>query len=197
MSKSKDWFKTTYITRTHGYLNVSPKRNLFVEIAEEFGGKSFVRHNSGYELMQLGIIIPYKKWNIELTESDTRPLMFMIEFASTIDFKFVIGWEDLVEKVLKKRGKREIEIGQVEFDKHYMIESNDSEFVKKVFIKEVRDTFLKFNIYFISCIKDKSSEEYCIRTVISRTISEKKDYLELIQLHINILKNLEKNKLLL
>jgi len=192
MSKSKDWIKETFITRTHGYLDVSPKRDLFVDIGEKFSGKPFVRHNSGYELMQLGVTIPYKKWNIVLTESDTRPLKFYVEFNSTIDFEFTIGWEDLVERILKKLGKREIELGSQKFDKHYIIESNNSSIAKKVFSKEVQEAFLKFNIYSISCIKDKSKEKHCIRTVVSRTLTHKEDYFELIQVHLIILKNLEK-----
>lgn len=103
--KDKDSFlKGAYVTQTHGYLDVFSKREMWKQIAEEFKGDFKIAHNSSNELEIHKLIIQYKKWVINISESDTRPLKFEIEFNSVMDYSLVLGWEDSIEKLLKNLG---------------------------------------------------------------------------------------------
>ena len=112
--------KGSYVTRTSGYLDVTAKTELFKEISAISGGTFSKSHNPGNVLSTFKISIPYKKWEINLTESDTRPLKFQIGFEPRRDYELIIGIEDFFDKILKKFDKSEIEVGDVVFDKHYL-----------------------------------------------------------------------------
>lgn len=133
-----------------GYTDNFPKRAMWKEIAKELNGEFKIKHNSGNELEIHNISIPYKKWNIKISVSDTRPLKFLISFDSSQDFELTLSWEDFIERIIKKFSKPEIQLGWKEFDKHYLIKSNRSDLVKKTITREIQKRLLKHNVYSIS-----------------------------------------------
>ena len=147
---------------TQGYLDVFPKRDLWRQISKEFNGEFKVSHNSGNEIEILRLNIPYKNHEIVMTESDTRPLRFEIEFNNKVDYKLTVGWEDSIEKLLKKIGKREIEIGNKEFDNHYLIRSQDKDKTTKLFSQEIVDYLLNtmFIQLYIQLIQEKGFQNF-------------------------------------
>lgn len=193
MSKKKkdSILKHTFVTQTHGYLDVFQKRELWRQIGNDFKGQFKISHNSGNELESLRLIIPYRKYEIILSESDTRPLKFEIEFESLLAYKLIIGWEDSIEKILKQLGKKEIEVGNEKFDKHYLIKSNNADKTINLFSDEIIDYFLKYNVYSLSFITDKKTKQSKLTSVISRTVDDKKTIEDLIMLHIKLIDKLK------
>ena len=172
---------------TQGYLDVFPKRDLWRQISKEFNGEFKVSHNSGNEIEILRLNIPYKNHEIVMTESDTRPLRFEIEFNNKVDYKLTVGWEDSIEKLLKKIGKREIEIGNKEFDNHYLIRSQDKDKTTKLFSQEIVDYLLKYNVYSIIYSTNSRKGISKFSSTISRTIDKKSAYQDLVNMHFRLI----------
>jgi len=182
--------KQSYVTRTGGYLDVSAKTELFKEISAISGGVFSISHTPGNVLSTLRIAIPYKKWEIVLTESDTRPLRFQVGFEPLHDFELIIGVEDFFDKILKKLGKTEIEIGDEVFDNQYLIHSNDPVLTGKLLNVNTRYNILKQSLYTISYLTDNKRKKSELISVVSRTIEDKETYLDLVDLHKMLIDNL-------
>jgi hypothetical protein len=196
-TKSKDnILKQIFVTQTHGFLDINSKRELFSEISKLFSGDFTIKHTISYDVEILNISIPYKNWRIEISESDTKPLKFQISFDSLQDFELIISWEDTIDKVLKKIGKSEIEIGNKDFDDHYLIESNRSELAKNLISKEIQNYLLKYNVYSISITTDRKLKKTNLLCVISRTLDDKKSYEDMIIVHQLLIDQLYKEKII-
>ena len=182
--------KGSYVTRTSGYLDVNAKEELFKEISADTGGRFSKSHNPGNVLSTLKIAIPYKKWEIILTESDTRPLKFQVAFEPLHNYELIIGIEDVFDKILKKLGKAEIEVGDENFDNKYLIHSNDPVLTGKLLTAGARLKILKHNFYNISYLTDNKNNRSELTSVVSRTIDDKETYLDLVNLHQMLIDNL-------
>jgi len=189
--KREGYLRQVFITQTNGYINVRDKREFWQEVSNEFKGEFKISHNSGNELEILKIYIPYKNWKIKLTESDTKPLKFEISFVSDVDYKLIIEYEDSIEKILKRLGKREVEVGNSIFDAKYLINSSDSEMARRIVNQDVIENFIKYNIYSLSYTTDLIKQASKLISVISRTIDDKSIIEELIRFHMRIIDNLK------
>ncbi|MEI6695666.1 MAG: hypothetical protein WCO13_06335 [Bacteroidota bacterium] len=198
MSKNKvnDYLKQTFINQTKGYIDVSLKRELWQKISIEFKGKFKISHNSGNELEILKITIPYKNWEINISESDTRPMKFEISFGSQIEYELIIGFEDSIEKILKRLGKKEVEVGNEMFDKKYLLKSQNSEITRKILQQDIIDGFLKFNIYSLAYTTDTKRGTSKLISVISRTVEDILTMGDLIKLYMRIIDKLIEIKLI-
>ena len=198
MSQENDESKIQKVIKgpTLGYTDNFPKRQMWKEIADEQHGEFKIRFNSGNELEIHNISIPYKKWNIEISVSDTRPLKFRVFFASLQHFYFMISQRDFIDGIFKKFSRQRIESGWKEFDKQFIIKSNRPHFVKEMFPVEIQKTILKHNIYSISCQTDKKSEKMELFSVIQRQAGEKEMIFEIIEMFKKIMDNLEKLKII-
>ncbi|OQX80826.1 MAG: hypothetical protein B6D64_02765 [Bacteroidetes bacterium 4484_276] len=179
-----------------GYTDNFPKREMWKEIANELNGELKIKHNSGYELEIHNISIPYKKWNINISVSDSRPLKFQVSFSSGQDFELIISWEDFIDRIIKKFSKPEIELGWKEFDKRYLIKSNRSDLVKRTITKEIQKTLLKHNVYSISYQTDPAIKSAELISVIQRRAGNKEMIFELIEMYKLLIDNLEKSKII-
>jgi len=197
MSKEKDENKTPEFIKgpSLGYTDNFPKREMWKEIAKEQNGEFKIKFNSGHGLEIHNISIPHKKWNIEISVSDTRPLKFRIFFSSLQSFKLTISWEDFIEKIIKYLGKPDIELGWKEFDKKYLIKSNRSDFVKKIFTNEIQKIMLKHNVYSISYQTNSKTKKAELISVIQRQVGEKTLIVELIEMFKQLVDNMEKLKI--
>jgi len=191
-TKKKDnLLKQVFVTQTHGYLDVFAKRELFNEVSKLFNGNFVIKHTPGKALSSFSISIPYKNRVIELTESDTRPLKLQISFETLTDFELILSREDAIEKILKKFGKPEIQLGLKEFDDHYLIKSNEPDLIKNVLSIEIQKILLLYNVSSISITKEKNNKTNLL-SVISRTFDDKKSYTDIIELHQLLIDKLEK-----
>ena len=196
-TKSKDnILKQIFVTRTLGFLDISAKRELFSEISKLFSGDFTIKHTVSYDEEILNISIPYKNWRIEITESDFRPLKFQVSFDSLQDFELIISWKDIFDKILKKIGKPEIEVGRKDFDDHFVIKSNKSDLAKQLISEEIQNYLLKYNVYSISITTDHKSNKTNLISVISRTLDDKKSYEDLIILHQLFIDQLDREKII-
>ena len=198
MSKKKDEniIQTIIKGPSLGYSDNFPKREMWKEIAKELNGEFKIKYNSGHVLEIHNISIPYKKWNINISVSDSRPLKFQISFSSSQDFELLLSWEDFIERILKKFRKPEIELGWKEFDKHYLIKSNRSDLVKKTITKEIQKTLIKHNIYSISYQTNPGSRTAELISVIQRRTGNKEMIFELIEMYKLLIDNLEKSRII-
>ncbi len=195
--KKDSFLKQTFVTQTHGYLDVSQKRDLWRKIAFEYDGKFTIRHNSGNELEIFKLKIPYKKYTIELSESDTRPLKFYLEFDLIEKFNFYISWEDTIEKFLKLFGKQDIVIGEKIFDDKFLIQSDRPDLLKKLLSdSKIKRLIIKHNIYSLICEYDKHTGINKLLSVINRTTDSLETIKELIKLHFLIIDKLEENRMM-
>ncbi|MGD0756462.1 MAG: hypothetical protein ABR927_15530 [Bacteroidales bacterium] len=196
-SKIKDnILKQIFVTRTHGFLDISAKRELFSEISKLFSGDFTIKHTVSYDGEILNISIPYKNWRIEITESDNRPLKFQVSFDSLQDFELIISWKDIFDKILKKIGKPEIEVGRKDFDDHFVINSNKSDLAIQLISEEIQNYLLKYNVYSISITNDRNFKKTNLLCVISRTLDDKKSYEDMIILHQLFIDQLDREKII-
>jgi len=196
-NKKKDSFlKQAFVTQTGGYLDVFSKREIWKQIGKGFKGQFNISHNSGNELEILRLSIPYEEYEIKLSESDTKPLKFEVQFNSLLEYELIIGLEDSLEKILKKFGKKEIEIGNEKFDKNYLIQSKDADKTINLFSEEIIEYLLKYNVYSLSYITEKKQRKSKLTSVISRTIDDKKTLEDLIILHEKIIDKLKKQMII-
>jgi hypothetical protein len=179
-----------------GYTDNFPKREMWEEIVKELNGEFKIIHNSGYQLEIHNISIPHKKWHINISVSDSRPLKFDIAFSSSEDFKLILSWEDFIDRVIKKFGKPEIELGWKEFDKHYLIKSNRSDLVKQILTREIQKILLKHDVYSISYQTDSVARTAELISVIQRNAGNKEMILELIETYKILIDNLEKARII-
>ncbi|MUP38645.1 hypothetical protein [Labilibaculum euxinus] len=176
---------------SYGYTDNYSIREMWNEIANEYKGEFRISHNSGYELEIQTVKIPYKKWIFTITISDTRPLKISTAGFPLQEFELLISWEDFIERIIKKFGKPEIELGNPDFDKKYLIKSDRPELVVNIFTPEVQKIFLKNNIYSFSYQTKRECEKAEILSVISRKVEDKELVKEIIKAHQLIIDNLE------
>lgn len=181
---------------TLGISDNFPNRTMWEEIAKKFEGKFNIKHTSSNVFEIHNITIPHKKWNIDISVSDTRPLKFKASFSSIIDFELTISWEDFFERILKKFGKPEIELGWNEFDQHYLIKSNHPYLVKKIFTLDIQKTILKYNINSIIFHTDSKNATSEILSVIQRNAGTKDEMIDLILMFKLLIDNLEESKII-
>jgi len=179
------------INSTNGYLDIFPKRRLWKQISKDFNGEFKVFHTAGKIIEALSLHIPYEKYEIVMTESDTRPLRFEISFNKKLDYNLTISWEDSIERLLKKIGKREIEIGNKEFDDHYLIQSPDYDKTIKLLSNEITAYMLKYNVYAVSYATNAKKGTSKFLSTISRTIETESAYTDLINMHFRLIDSLK------
>lgn len=196
MSDNNDGLlKSTFVSQSKGYLDVSTKRELWKTIANNYDGTFKINLTSSNVLEILKIQIPYKNYAINITESDTRPLKFEIEFNSLVNYNLLISHEDTIEKLLKKLGKKEIEIGNSNFDNKYLIQSKDNYNTINLLSYDVAELILKCDVYSISYTTNTKQNSSCLQSIISRLVKDKQTIEDLISLHFKMIDNLEKLKL--
>ena len=180
-----------------GFTDNFPKRQMWKELAKEFKGEYKIKHSSGYGLEIHHVSIPYKKWNIEITVSDTQPLKFQMSFSSLQNFELTISWDDFIERIFKIFNKSDVKLGWKKFDKHYLIRTNRSDFVKNIFCNEVQKKMLKHDVYSISYQTDPKNKKAKLLSVIQRRAGTKEMNIEIIEMFKKIIDKLEKLKIII
>jgi hypothetical protein len=173
-----------------GFTDNFSKRKMWEEIAQEFNGEFRIAHDAGGALEIHRITIPYKKWKLSISVSDSRPLKFEISFSSSQDFELILSWEDFIEGIFKRFKKPEIELGWNEFDKRYLVKSNRSDLVKDILTRDVQEALLKHNIYSLSYQTKSESRTSELVSVIQRQVGEKQLILDLISMFEKLIDNL-------
>jgi hypothetical protein len=181
---------------TLGFSDIFSYRDMWQEIAKEFHGEFKVKLTAGNEIESHVVTIPYKKWNIGISLSDTRPLKFQISFHSNQDFRLTLGWEDFIERIWKHFGKPDIEFGWEEFDKRYLVKSNRPDWTRKVITKDIQKMLLKHNVYSLSYQSDPGSKSAELVSVIEKNAGKKEMLVDLIEMFKLLIDNLKETRII-
>ena len=186
MKENKDkesLFRQMFITRTHGFVDISKKRDFWRELSEEFDGVFKVGHTVSKDLERLILQIPYKQYMIEFSESDTHPLKIESTLKANRDFEFIISFEDSIEKLLKLLGQQDIEVGDKIFDDKYLIKEKNTHFIEHILSEEcIKTILLKNNVFSFGCNYQKKDNTLRLSSLVSRTINSKDELSELFKL---------------
>lgn len=170
------------------YKDVYSKKDLWKDLAKMFDGEFKIKQTISKDINSFQLEIPYKNHKIILTETDTKPLKFEMKLKLNRKFEFNISWEDSIERIMKIFGKQDIIIGNNEFDKKYIIQSNEPELITHLLnYREVSKILLKHNIYLLTMEYDKKYEEHKFMTVKDRNTKGKEVMIELINLEFRII----------
>jgi hypothetical protein len=181
--KKESTFKQMFITRTQGFIDISKKRDFWKELANEYKGTLTVKQTVAKDLKILVLKIPYKKYLVEFTESDTHPLKITCKLNVNQKFEFFISYEDAIEKLLKFFGHQDIQVGDEIFDKKYLIQGENSDLIRKILLKgEIKRILLSNNVFSYNCVYDKKAETIQLISLVSRTINSKSELFELFNL---------------
>jgi len=180
-------FKEIFI-KGQEYKDVLSKKDLWEKLSEMFNGKFQIKQTISKDINSFKLEIPYKNHKLILTETDTKPLKFEIEFKLNQKFEFNISWEDTVEKVLKRFGKQDIKIGNTDFDKKYLIQSNNPDLILRLLnYEQVKQSIIKHNIYLINLVYSEKDEFHKLLTVKDRNTKELGVMLDLIKIEFSII----------
>jgi len=180
-------YKETFI-KGQIYKNVFSKKDLWKDLAELYDGKFKIKQTISKDINSFRLEIPYKNFNIIITETDTKPLKFETKLNLNRKFEFNISWEDSIEKILKIFGKQDIIVGDKEFDKKYLIQSNDPNLIKDILnYREISKELLKHNIYVLILEYDKKIKNHRLIFIKDRNTQEKEIMINLIDLVIKLI----------
>jgi len=180
------------------YKDVYSKKDLWQELADLFKGKFKIKQTISKDINSLELEIQYKNHKLLLTETDTKPLKFEIELSLNQKFEFNISWEDSVERILKLFGQQDIKTGDKEFDKKYLIQSNNPDLTSKFLNSgQLKQTILKHNIYLLNLEYSEKNESYKLMTVKDRNTKNKEIIIELINFEFRIIDFFINNKIIL
>jgi hypothetical protein len=176
-------FKQMFITRTHGFIDISKKRHFWQELANELNGTFRTKHTVSKEFERLILQIPYKQYSIEFEESDTQPLKINCKLGANQKFEFSISYEDSIEKLLKLFGRQDIQVGDEVFDKKYLIQGTDVSSITDLLTKsEIKEILLVNNVFSYNCIYNERNSMLQLSSLVSRTINSKSELFDLYKL---------------
>lgn len=186
MKENKDkesLFQQMFITRTHGFIDISKKMDFWQEFSDESEGVFKVKQTVSKDLESLTLQIPYKQYMIVFSESDTQPLKIESTLMANHDFEFSITFEDTIEKLLKLFGQQDIEIGDKDFDNKYLIKEKNTNFIGHILSEVgIKTILLKNNVFSFGCNYQKKENTLRLSSLVSRTINSKDELSELFKL---------------
>lgn len=179
-----------------GFTDNLSKREMWKQIAAEQNGRFEIRHTTSHDLEMHIISIPHKQWTINISISDSRPLKVQVSFTPSLDFNFNISPIDITDRIFKVFRKGEVNLGWNEFDKHYMIKTNRTDLVKKLFSKEIQKTMLGLKIYSVLYKSSTNTRSAELMSLIQRHAGNKQMMLELTEMFRSLIDNFEKFKII-
>jgi hypothetical protein len=189
-------FKELFI-KDQTYKDVIKKIEVWQELESAYSGKLKIKRTRTDNLITLILNVPYKDHEIVLTESDTKPLKFEVEFQLNTEFEFVLGPKDGIERILKVFGKQDVIIGNSEFDKKYMIQSSNPDLIKRVLHPaQINQGILKHKLSSISLQKQRKIELSNLLLVKDRNTSSKAVISGIITLIRSIIDSMEENQII-
>lgn len=161
------------MTFNRGIIDVNKKIDFWKEVETQLSGNLKEFSTASNVFARLELIIPYKNQQITFKESDTKPLTISCELPLKKDFEFEIGSEDFIEKIMRIFGKQYIKINDPEFEKKYIIKSNNQKMIGEILKnKELKDCLKGLNVYYIS-LNNK-----ILSATISRFVNSKNELLK-------------------
>ena len=179
---------------TRGIIDVEKKIEDWNSICKEYSGKININRTADNVYSRAEMRIPYNDSEILFRESDTRPLKIEYDLKYDIGFSMVVSPEDIIEKILKLVRKKEFQIGDPEFDRYYLIETNDEQLTTNILgNKTLRKLLLDYSIgSFVITEKNKTS---CICLFAGRQINDRKELTDMIKIYDITIRTLKESSL--
>jgi hypothetical protein len=170
------------------YKNIITKRSIWERLAETYNGKLSVSKTIRKDIVLFRLRLTYRDFKILVIETDTKPLKFEISINLKIESEFEVYWEDNFEKLFKLFGKKDIQIGSPEFDKKYMVQSNQDMLITDLLnYKDINKTLFKHNIYSFSSEKNKDNNLHQIITTKDRNTNDYEAMAEIIEMQFAVI----------
>jgi len=167
------------------YKNILSKKEVWKNIAEILNGKFTIKQTISRDITSFTLEIPYENKIIILTETDVKPLKSQIILELNNKFELNISKEDSIEKFMIFLGKQDIKIGFPEFDKKYLIQSNDS--IKAInILTNLKELILNLNIYSIS-IQNTKEQYHKINITKDRNTNKTSEIIDFIKLNFKLI----------
>ena len=157
----------------------------------ERNGEFKVKKTKSHDLEIHIITIPHKKWKLEISVSDTRPLRFECPFSAAQDFMFQLGRKDPVDRLLMLFSNKGVKVGWREFDHRFSLSSNRPDLVKRVMTTEIQQVILSQDVYSLSHRTDMKNRTARLTGVIQRRAGNKEKNQELITAFLGLIDRLE------
>ena len=185
------------VIKEQTYKDVISKVDIWQELESAFSGKLVVKKSKVDRLTTMVLSIPHGSHMIVVTESDTKPLKFESEFQLNTKFEFVLGPEDGIERILKFFGKQDVIIGNRDFDKKYMVQSNSPILIKKVLHPaQINQGIIKHKLSSISLQWQRKGELSKLLIVKDRNTSKKEVISGIIDLMRSLIDSMVKNQII-
>lgn len=185
-------FSQLLVARATELKSIVEKRPFWQALADELNGTCIAEHAVSRELERLILHLPFKHYRIELTESDADPLKITCRMGVNHPFEFAISYEDSIEKLLKLFGQQDVQVGDEQFDKTYLIQGTDDELIADLFTRgEIKSILLSNNVFSFCCRYDPHDHTIQLSSLVSRTIHTREALAELYQLFSLTIEKLE------
>ena len=120
----------------------------------------------GYFLYRIEIKIPHQGKNIEIVTGESKTPKFEVNIGNS-DYSFSICAEDYFEKFFKLFGTKELQVGDFEFDKKYLLETNDKSRLKDFLDQKTIDWLKSVSLCYFDFNSPKAKEKLAIYFTIN------------------------------
>lgn len=170
------------------YKNVLAQKTLWEDLAKSYSGDFRIKKTISKDMNTLHLEIPYKSHRVILTESDTKPFKFEIELQLNRKLEFVVGPGNGIEKFLRTFGKHFIKTGNKEFDRKYVIRTNDPQTIIRLLnYRNIFKILPDHDIYTLVMEYNGKSNKHILRTVKDRSSTDKSTMSDLINMEFSMI----------
>ncbi|KAF2081921.1 hypothetical protein [Flavobacterium sharifuzzamanii] len=138
------------------------KNDSKINIWKEFANKTNGIFKEGYSWQSDSVVITYKNWKIIFDnytlwsgKYSTEMTRIIVPINSNNDFRFEIYKEGLIRKIEKLFGAQDIQIGSEDFDKAFIIKSNNELKIKSL----LRSTVIRSLFFDIKDVNIQISDQ--------------------------------------
>jgi hypothetical protein len=197
MSENEEdsFLRQVFVTRTNGYVDVFPKRDLWKAVAEKFNGDFSINHNSGMEIETLKLKMVLNNRIVTFAESDTRSLKSEIEFRSVGRLSFNAGIPDFFDKVLIWFGMKHLETKNDHFNKKFIVKTNNRIEAEQFFSTSITKAILEAKVGNISFTTNERKHKSVLVVTFSRSVKTESDFEKIIKLLQEIIGQLNSIKI--
>jgi len=176
-----------------GYTDISKKREFWKEQSEKISGKFKVKHSQSHSHETLFLNFEYKDLDIEFSENDTQPLKVTFSRGARRDCNISISEEDVIEKIVKFfGGNKEIQVGNSEFDKQYLIQGDDSVLLRRFVTNDIQTLMLETKVFALNCSTNRKTDRLEFTCTVNRQICDFEGLQKVYELTCSIVDSLKK-----
>ena len=132
-------------------------------------------------LFNMEIKIPFKGKTIIIKTSETKTTIFEVYYSKP-KFSFTVSNEDYFEKILKLFGSNEFQVDDYNFDKKYLLDTNDQVKFKKFLDYKIRNWLMDLKICYFDLDTPKAKNKMSIYCIINElSINKIREQIEMIK----------------